>query len=95
MPNTGRRAGLAQKTKPRRFIREVSLADDFQHHGAEQIDLERLVSDADGTATQLNRFSAFTRHQLAVLKSLRWLGRCRLDRSTGLARTFNRAGWRR
>ena len=81
MANTRRRAGFAQKTKSRRFITEISLADDFQCHGTVQIDVERFVSDAHRTATQLDRFSVFARHQLIVLKSLRRLFRCRLDRS--------------
>src|SRR5271166_1672659 len=87
MPQLRRCAGLAQKTNPRRFITEIFLADDFQYHGAVQIDVERLVSDAHGTATQLDRFAVFTRHQLVVLKSLRWLFRyCRLDRFFGNGR---------
>ena len=77
--NARRRAGFAQKTKPRRFITEISLADDFQCHRAAQIDVERLVSDAHRTATQLDRFPVFARHQLVVLKSLRWLFGLRLD----------------
>ena len=44
-----------------------------------QIDVERLVSDAHRTATQLDRFPVFARHQFIVLKSLRRLFRCRLD----------------
>src|SRR6516162_2542644 len=78
MPNTGRCARLAQKAKPRRFISEISLADDFQCHGAVQIDVERLVSDPHRTATQLDRFTVFARHQLIMLKSLKRLFRCRL-----------------
>ena len=69
--NAGRRAGFAQKTKPRRFITEIFFADDFQCHGAVQIDVERFVSDAHRTATQLDRFPVFARHQLIMLKSLR------------------------
>src|SRR5271166_4020819 len=53
--NARRSAGFPQKTKSRRFITEVSLADDFQCHGAVQVDVERLISDAHGTATQLDR----------------------------------------
>ena len=34
--NARRRTGFAQKAKPRRFITEISLADDFQRHGAVQ-----------------------------------------------------------
>src|SRR5271167_4543628 len=87
MPNAGRRTRLAQKTKPSGLVTKISLADDFQCHGAVQIDVERLVSDAHGTATQLDRFAVFTRHQLVVLKSLRWLFRyCRLDRFFGNGR---------
>ena len=77
--NARRCAGFTQKTKPCRFITEISLADDFQCHGAVQIDVERLVSDPHGTATQLDRFPVFAHHQLIVLKSLH-----RLFRSVGL-----------
>src|ERR1700751_1416568 len=45
-----------------------------------EIDIERLVCDAHRTATQLDRFAVFTGHQLVVLKSFRWLVRCRPDR---------------
>src|SRR6516165_6169451 len=80
MPNAGRRPRLAQKTKPRRFIAEISLVDDFQRHRAVEIDVERFVSDPHRTATQLDRLPAFARYQLVVLKSFWWLVRCRLDR---------------
>jgi hypothetical protein len=50
--NARRRAGFAQKAKPRRFITEISLTDDFQCHGAVQIDVDRFVSDPHRTATQ-------------------------------------------
>src|SRR5271165_6352543 len=84
MPQPRRRAGFAQKTKPRRLIAEISLADDFQCHGAAQIDVECFVSDPHCTATQLDGFPVFARDQLVVLKSLRWLVRCcRLDRILG------------
>src|SRR5580700_785910 len=79
MPQPRSRTGFTQKTKPRRFITEISLADGFQCHGAVQIDVERLVSDPHRTATQLDRFSVFALHQLIVLKSLRCLFRRRLE----------------
>jgi len=63
MPNTGRRAGFAQKTKSGRLITEISLADDFQCHGAAEIDVERFISYAHRTATQLDRFSVFARYE--------------------------------
>src|ERR1700694_3175585 len=80
MPQPRSRTGFTQKTKPRRFITEISLADDFQCHGAVQIDVERFVSDPHRTATQLNRFTVFALYQLIVLKSLHRLFQCRLDR---------------
>ena len=80
MTNARRRTGFTEKTKPRRFITEISLADDFQCHGAPEIDIERLVSDAHCTATQLDRFPVFADHQFIMLKSLRRLLWCRLDR---------------
>src|SRR6516165_12423174 len=79
MPNTGRRPRLAQKAKLRRFFSEISLVDDFQRHGAVQIDVERLVSDPHRAATQLDWFAVFARHQLVVLKSFRWLLQRRLN----------------
>src|ERR1700757_3125694 len=81
MPQPRRCAGFAQKTKLRRFITEIPFADDLQRHRASEIDVERLVSDPHRTATQLDRFPIFARHQLVVLKSSRWLLQCcRLDR---------------
>src|SRR5271165_3754738 len=80
MPQPRRRAGFPQKTKLRRLITEVSLADDLQCNQTSQIDVERLVSDAHCTATQLNRFPIFALDQLIVLKSFRCLLRCRIDR---------------
>src|SRR6516162_6163450 len=83
MPNTGRRPRLAQETKSCRFVTEISLADDFKCHGAAQIDVERLVSDPHRAATQLDWFPVFARHQLVVVKSLRWLVWSRLNRFLG------------
>src|SRR6266404_8784391 len=80
MPQLRRRTGFAQKAKPRRFIAEVSLADDFQCHRAVQIDVERLISDSHRTATQLDRFAVFAPHQLVVVKSLVCTYWCGLDR---------------
>src|SRR5580693_8353488 len=75
------RQGFAEKTKPCRFITEISFTDDFQSHWAVQIDVERLVSDPHRAATQLDRFPVFVRHQFIMLKSLQRLFRyCRLDR---------------
>src|SRR5580693_7535845 len=89
-----RRAGFAQKTKPRRFITEVSLADDFQCHGAVKIDVDRLVSHPHRTATQYDRFPVLAPLQLIMLKSLHRLFRCcKLDRILGSGRPagLNRA----
>src|SRR6516162_8711074 len=80
MAHLCRRSGLPQKAKPSRFITKIFFADDLQRHRAVQIHVERLVSDPHCTATQLDRFAVFARHQLVVLKSFRWLVRCRLDR---------------
>src|SRR5260370_13955292 len=76
MPQPRRRTGFPQKTKARRFVVEISCADDLQRHRAAQIDIERFVSDAHCSATQLNRLPVFARHQLVVLKSLHHLFRC-------------------
>ena len=57
--DAGRCTRFAQKTKPSRFVTEISFADDFQCHGALQIDIERFVSNAHRTATQLERFPVF------------------------------------
>src|SRR5215469_6744639 len=73
MAQSRRRAGLAQKTKARRFIPEISLADDFQGHRTVQIDVIRLVSNPHRAATQLDRFPIFPRHQFVMLKSLHLL----------------------
>src|SRR5262249_48338095 len=39
-----RRPCFSQETNPGRLVTEILLADDFQRHGAVQIDVERLVS---------------------------------------------------
>ena len=62
--------GFTHKPKPRRFITHVPLTDDFQGHRTTQIDVERLVSYPHRTATQLDRFLVFTRHQFVVVKPL-------------------------
>ena len=72
MAETRRRAGFAQETKPRRFVTEIFFADDFQCHGASQIDVERFVSDPHRTATQLDRFPVFACHQLIMLEPMRY-----------------------
>jgi hypothetical protein len=62
--NACRCAGFTHKAKPRRFITKISLADNFQCHGTTQIDVERFVSDAHCSSTQLERFAIFARHKL-------------------------------
>src|ERR1700758_2572823 len=79
MPQLRRRAGLAQKTNPRRFVTEIFFADDFQCHRTVQIDVERFVGDSHRTATQLDRFPVFALDQFIVLKALSRPLRCRLD----------------
>ncbi len=71
MADAGRRARFAQETKPSRFVTEVSFADDFQCHGASQIDVDRFVSDPHRTATQLDRFPVFVRNQFIMLEPVR------------------------
>src|SRR5271166_2753925 len=86
MPQFRCRTGFAQKTKSSRFVTEIFFADDLQCHRALQIHVERFVSDAHCTATQLDRFPVFTSHQFIMLESLHWLVRCRLDRFFGSGR---------
>ena len=86
VPNARRRAGLAQKTKPHRFITEVSLANDFQRHRASQIYVERFVSDPHRAATQLDRLPVFASHQFIMLKALSRLFQRGLDRILGSRR---------
>ncbi len=71
MTNARCRASFAQKTMSRRFILEISLADDFQSHGAVQIDVERLVSDTHGTTTQLHGSAVGVGSYLVVTQALR------------------------
>src|SRR5262249_47425575 len=80
------RACFAEETKPRRFVTQISLVDDFQCHGALQIDVERLVSDPHCTATQLDRSTVFTRDQSVMLKMLFHLFGCRVYRNLGSRR---------
>src|SRR5262249_26040273 len=75
MPQPCRGTRLAQETKPRRFITVILVINDLQRHRATEIDIERLVSNPHRTATQLDRFPVFARHQFVVLKSSRWLNR--------------------
>src|SRR5208282_3597181 len=93
MPKARRCASFTQKSNPRRFVTEVSLVDDFQSHGAAQIDVESLVGDAHCTATQFDRFPVFTRHQFEVLIPLHRLFRCRLYRSLERRRAGLRRAW--
>jgi hypothetical protein len=58
----------------------MSLAVDLKRHGAVQIDVERLVSDPHRTATQLDWFTVFARHQFIVPKSMQQLFQWRFDR---------------
>jgi hypothetical protein len=86
MPQSCSRAGFAQKTGARRFITQISLADNLQCHGTMKIDVKRLVSDAHRTPTQLDRSPVFAHHQLVVLKALDRLFRSQLDRVLGSRR---------
>src|SRR6516162_928819 len=79
MANAGGRTCLAQKAKSRRFITQIPFANDLQRHRASEIDVERFESDPHRTATQFERFPVFARHQLVVLKSIRWLVQRRLN----------------
>src|SRR5215471_1175279 len=69
MANARRRAGFAQKTKLSRFITDILFADDLQCHRALEIDVECFVSDAHGTATQLDWRAIRLQDQFVVLKS--------------------------
>src|SRR5271165_1939407 len=80
MPQFRCRTGFAQKTKSSRFVTEIFFADDLQCHRALQIDIERFVSDSHCTATQLDWIPVTAPQQFIVLKSLRRLFRCRLER---------------
>ena len=61
MTDASRCACFTQETKPRRFVTEIFLADDFQCHGASKIDVERFVGDAHRAATQLDTVSRLRR----------------------------------
>ena len=69
MTEAGRRARLSQETKPSRFVTKIFLADDFQCHGAAQIDVERFVCDAHRAATQLDGHPVLALLQFIMLKS--------------------------
>src|SRR5215470_4998838 len=86
MADAGGGSGFSQKAKPRRFITKVPLVDDFQSHGAAQIDVERLVSDAHCTPTQFDRFAVFAPRQFVMVKPLRWIVGYRLERIPGKRR---------
>ena len=57
--HAGRRTRFAQETKARRFVTEILFTDDFQCHGASQVDVERFVGYAHRAATQLDRSPVF------------------------------------
>src|SRR6516225_4553987 len=78
--NARRRAGFAQKSKPRRFITEILFANDLQRNRASEIDVERFVSEPHSPATQLDRLPVFARHQFIMVKALQRLYRCQLCR---------------
>src|SRR5262245_4410088 len=80
MTNTGRGPRLAQKAKPRRLITEISFTGKFQCHWAVQIYLDILVGVPHPTATQLDWFPIFARHQFIMLKALQRLYWCRFGR---------------
>src|SRR6266403_453431 len=89
MTNAGCRTRLAQKTKPRRFLTEIPFANDFKCHGAAQIDVDGLVSDAHSTPTQLDRCPIIALRQLIILKAVRqqlrfWFDRFLKRRLAGL-----------
>jgi hypothetical protein len=80
------RASRRKRSRANSSPRYRSLMS-FKVTAAAEIDVERLVSDAHCTATQLDRFPVFARHQFIVLKSLQRLFRyCRLDRFFGSGR---------
>src|SRR4029077_9018027 len=68
MTNAGCCARLAQKTKARRLVTEISFANNLQGHRTTQINIERLVGDAHSAATQLDRFPVFAGHESLVFK---------------------------
>jgi hypothetical protein len=74
------RTRFPQEAKPRRLVNEIFFADDFESHGATQIDVERLVSDTHRTPTQFHRLPVFVRHQLVMLQALRCGVRGRIGR---------------
>ncbi len=53
---------FSQKSQPRRLVTEIFFADDFESHGATQIDVKRLVGDAHRTPTQFHRLPVFVRY---------------------------------
>src|ERR1700730_6622800 len=80
MTNAGCCARLAQKTKARRLVSEISLANNLQSHRTTQIHVERFVSNAHRAAAQLDWCPVIVLRQLIVLKALRQPFRRRLDR---------------
>jgi hypothetical protein len=43
MPQAGRRAGLPQKPKPRRFIANIFFVNELQGHRTSEVNIEGLI----------------------------------------------------
>ena len=59
---------LHAKNEAALTLAEVSLANDFQSHGAPEIDVECLVGDPHCAATQLDRSAIIIHRHFIVLK---------------------------
>src|SRR5208283_1697453 len=80
MPQLCCRSCFPQKTKPRRLVADIFFTDQLQSNRKPQVDIEGFIGYTHCTATQLDRFSIFARHDLVVLKSSRWMVRFQADR---------------
>src|SRR5260370_21106441 len=80
MTNAGCCARLAQKTKARRLVTEISFANNLQGHRTTQINVERFVSHAHRAAAQLDWCPVIALRQLIVFKALCYRFRRMLDR---------------
>src|SRR6516165_7165387 len=60
---------LAQETKLDRYVAQIAIANDLQSHRTPEIDIERLVGDAHGATTQLDRSTIVVQDHFIVLEA--------------------------
>ena len=94
MTHARSRTRFPQETKPRSLVTKIFFADEFESHGAMQIDVKRLVGHTHRTPAQFHRSAIFARHQLVMFQALRCVLRSRIASILGKRLTGLSAGER-